>query len=122
MEVDNPGVRSTHVPYVPLSITPEGSPREMGVEALVDTGYTGFVVVPTGSLDPGPTPRFQLRLRLADGSAIVAPAYRGRIRIGRVTLESVAITEMGDTVILGMQVIGRFRLVIDHGRTIALEP
>lgn len=115
-------VESTHVPYISVSVRAYHAPRELAVEALVDTGYTGFVVVPHGSFTADTPPAHRLRLQLADGSTVVAPAYRGELRIGAHTLADIAITELGDEAIIGMQVVGRFTLTIDHGRLLTLAP
>jgi predicted aspartyl protease len=120
MAIDDSVVRSEHVPYLPITVLLERSTRELAFEALVDTGYTGFVVIPMGSVASNAAPH-HLRLRLADGSSVIAPVYRGRLRIGRNTLEPVAVTELGDAAIVGMQVINRCTLVINHGESLSLE-
>ncbi|HLZ71516.1 MAG TPA: hypothetical protein VKV26_16560 [Dehalococcoidia bacterium] len=122
MALNARGVESTRVPYVPISVRANHSAHELGVEALVDTGYTGFVVVPQGSFPNDAAPRHRLRLQLADGSTVLAPAYRGVLRIGAYTLTDIAITDLGDETIIGMQVVGHFTLTIDHARRLTLEP
>jgi len=120
--VNGQRVQSSRVPYAPITVGADHAARELEFEALVDTGYTGYVVVPQGSFTNGAVPEHHLRLRLADGSTVFAPAYRGVLRLGATTLRPVAITEMGDEAIIGMQVVSRFTLTIDHGHTLALEP
>jgi len=122
MAVDDQRVESARVPYAPLTVAASHATRELDFEALVDTGYTGFVVVPRGSFTNGGAPTHRLRLQLADGSIVFAPAYWGSLRIGTTTVPDIAITEMGDEAIIGMQVLGHFTLTIDHGRTLTLEP
>jgi predicted aspartyl protease len=90
-------------------------------EALVDTGYTGFVVVPVGSLPTADAPH-RVTLRLADGTPLTAPAYRGELVIGATCLASVLVTALGDSTIIGLQVLRSFTLTLDHGREIALQP
>jgi predicted aspartyl protease len=118
--VNGERVESTHVPYTSVSVRAYHSPRELAVEALVDTGYTGFVVVPLSSFAAATAPAYRLRLQLADGSTVLAPAYRGELRIGTHTVADIAITELGDEAIIGMQVVGQFTLTIDHGRLLTL--
>jgi predicted aspartyl protease len=122
MAVNDQRVQSNRVPYAPIAVAADHAAGELAFEALVDTGYTGHVVVPRGSFMNGATPEHRLRLRLADGSTIVARAYRGVLRVGATTLRPVAITEMGDEAIIGMQVVSRFILTIEHGRILSLEP
>ena len=121
MAVGDGRVESTHVLHTPIVVHPAHAARELPFEALVDTGYTGLVVVPRGSFTDGAEPRHRLRLQLADSSVVVAPAYLGAVRIGGTTLLDVAITELGGEAIIGMQVLNHFTLTIDHGRTLVLQ-
>lgn len=115
-------VESRRVLYAPITVRAALAARELEFEALVDPGYTGYVVVPRGSFTTGEALRHRLRLQLADGSTVLAPAYLGVLRIGNTTLADIAITELGDEAIMGMQVMNHFTLTIDHGRTLSLQP
>jgi hypothetical protein len=42
--------------------------------------------------------------------------------VGSTELPEVVITELGAEAIIGMQVVSRFTLTIDHGRTLSLAP
>jgi predicted aspartyl protease len=119
--MNRPRVESNHVPYVPITVHSTISAQSDGFEALVDTGYTGSVVVPVGAFSSNVPGRHRRFLRLADGSTVAANAYPGEVRIGATTPIQVAITELGGEAIIGMQVLDLFRLTIDHGRTIALD-
>src|SRR5579884_2737899 len=115
MALDERRIESSRVPYVPIVVVMSRDASEFRFEAVVDTGYTGFVVVPRGSFSGGTA--YQLRLQLADGSQLLAPVFQGSVRIGDTVLDDIAVTELGDEAIIGMRVIDYFTLTIDHGRT-----
>jgi predicted aspartyl protease len=117
-----PRVESTRVPYVPITVSAGTPARGLDAQALVDTGFSGFVAIPRGTLTNGAPPRQYLRWRLASDQTISAPAYRGSLRIGSTELTDVVVIELGSQFIIGMQVLNRFTLTIDHGRVLILEP
>jgi predicted aspartyl protease len=80
------------------------------------------VVVPSGSLAADKPLTEYLTLRLADGSTVSAPTYRGELRIGNTRLAPIVITELGDEAIIGLRVLNEFTLTIDHGHTLTIEP
>lgn len=114
-------MESTRVPYTPITVTAGSPPRVIETEALVDTGFTGFVVVPRGTLAGGNRPFQYLRWRLASDQSISAPAYRGSVYIGSTELPDVVIVERGSQAIIGMEALAHFTLTIDHGRTLTLR-
>ena len=52
MAVNDRRVESTRVPYAPITVMDFRGTQELLFEALVDTGYTAFVVVPRGGGTP----------------------------------------------------------------------
>ncbi len=122
MALNQRRVVSRRIPYIAVTVAKTPSSQPLETEALVDTGYTGFVVVPAGSFANGQPSTHRVTLRLADGSPITAPAYRGELRIGSTRLVSVLITELGSETIIGLRVLQFFTLTLDHGREIIIEP
>lgn len=121
MEVNNDGVISRRIPYIPISVEiPELSVR-LSVEALVDTGFTSEVVLSAGSVTAQASILERLTLELADGSRITTPTYRGLVRIGSRTVGPVRIFMLGDEPIIGLGLITRFR-VVDHDHSISFSP
>lgn len=112
---------SRRVPYLPVTVILDPS-LSIEDDALVDTGYTGFVVVPGGSFTNSRPATHRAALRLADGSPVTAPAYLGELAIGATRLAPVLITELGDATIIGLQALQFFTLTLDHGHEIAVEP
>lgn len=74
---------SRRFPYLPLvlRIALRPSPVEIQVEALVDTGFDGEVVVPATLAQLAAEPHGHLRWRLADGSMILCPFYTGTAQL-----------------------------------------
>lgn len=110
-------VLSSHFPYVPISL--EVHERIIDdLEALVDTGFDGHVIVPTGSLSNGHPPDGHLRWQLADGSTVLAPFYLGSVRIGALAPIPAVVTVLGDEPIIGRGVTNNFSATLDHGQRV----
>jgi len=122
MEVNDGSVVSQRIPYVPVTVEiPELAVR-LSVDALVDTGFTGEVVLPAGSVTAPASVLERLTLELADGSRITAPTYIGLVRIGDRSVDPVRVYMLGDEPIIGLGVATQFRVVIDHDQSISFSP
>jgi len=115
-------VVSTRVPYIPITVEIPERQYTAEFDALVDTGFNAEVVIPTGAVSDGAPPLFQADVRLADGSRVSLPSYLGAVRIGDTAISPVLVMVMGDEAVIGLQVITRFHLTIDHDRTLTVEP
>lgn len=110
---------STRFPYLPVHL--EIGPVAGDLEALIDTGFDGHLAV-TPDLVGSRPPTGHSRWTLADGSTVLAPVYRGALRIGQFTPFIVTVIAIGDEAILGRGVTDRFSVILDHGRQVVLEP
>ena len=64
------------------SLTVYINKRSETIEALLDTGFDGDIILPEGLLTNGKPPDSYLRFRLADQvTSVLAPAYLGRVEI-----------------------------------------
>ena len=113
-------VISTHFPYLPLTLTVRE--RTEPVEALLDTGFDGDVVVPHGLITNGKPPDGYLHWTLADGSTVQAPAYLGTITIGPFGPFEAVITVLGDEPIVGRNLTNHFSILLDHGQRVIVQP
>ena len=113
-------VTSSHFPYLPLTLTVRG--RIAAIEALLDTGFDGHVVVPIGLITNGMVPDGSLEWMLADGSVVQAPAYIGSVQVGSFAPVAVVISVLGDEPIVGRAVSDSFRVTLDHGQRVIVEP
>ena len=64
---------------------------------------------------------------MADGSEVMAPIFLGTIRFPELVGDSgvmvgVAVIVLGDQLLIGQGVLRRFKLTLDHGKQVVLEP
>jgi predicted aspartyl protease len=116
----NERLESSRFPYLPLQVDLRG--RRYAVEALVDTGFNGDVSLPFALVGNGAPADYEARARLADGSRVAVPAYVAEVRLGPYGPFPVAVLVLGDEPSVGLRVTNRFRLILDHGERVIVEP
>ena len=114
---------SSRFPYLPIQVQIGGIVLYEG-EALLDTGFTGAVVLPTRYLPENVPAESPGRWRMPDGNLVEAPRYRGLISVGSFPPLPfpVLVTILGDEPIIGVHVIRHFSVILDHGRRVIVEP
>lgn len=112
-------VISARFPYLPLQLTVRGQTEQ--VEALLDTGFDGEIVLPAGFVPDEQRHDIYLQWVLADGSRVQAPAYLGTVMVGTFGPFNCVITVLGDEVIVGRSITDRFAVTLDHGMRIIVE-
>lgn len=120
MAMNSARVVSGRFPYVPITLDVQG--RIATVEALLDTGFDGHVVVPPALVTDGQAPDGHLDWFLADGSQVVAPYFLGTLAIGAIGPFPVLVTVLGDEALVGQQVAIHLTITLDHGRSVIVEP
>jgi predicted aspartyl protease len=113
-------VISERFPFIPVRI--EVADDQIAVEALIDTGFDGDIVLPAGTRVPGPSAQSALRARLADGTYVQAPVFRAAAVIGPVRVRPVVVILLGDLPMIGRRLIGRFAVTLDHGQRVIVQP
>jgi predicted aspartyl protease len=121
---------SSRFPYLPLRVhlkLNRNQEIDTDTEALVDTGFSGDVALPSSWVTNGHRPDGYVTWMMADGSSTMAAIYLGSVRL--VGLEEdvpisipCTITVLGDEVIAGRGLTDRFRLTLDHGKKLIVEP
>jgi predicted aspartyl protease len=72
------------------------------VEALVDTGFDGALVLPGWPVPGGGSPDTHMTWRLADGSMVDAPAYAAEVHLlGLDGVYPVLVSILGDEAVVG---------------------
>ncbi len=116
-----PQVTSSHYPYLTVRVTIRGRSRHE--PALIDTGFSGYLAIPAAYFDgDAALPDTRFDWELADGSTIGAPVYFGSVEIVGLASVRAAITVIGNEYILGRQILDLYRLTLDHGRQVMIEP
>jgi predicted aspartyl protease len=113
---------STNYPYLPILVEIRGQQED--ALALIDTGYTGNLVVPTTwlNLDLG-FPDGRSSVELGDGGIVTgAPLYLGTLEIVGLLSASVRITVLGNEYILGRSILDRFEITLDRGQQVIVRP
>lgn len=118
----NQRIVSSRFPYLPLSIEVPGTGSLfVEVEAFLDTGFDGDVVIPWDFVASDKVPDGYLPWRLADGSEIITPVYVSTVELGRMGTFPVVIAALGDEPMIGRGVIDRFSIVLDHGQRVIVD-
>lgn len=123
MAMDQQRLVSTRFPYLPirLHIQQGGDSLESEHEALLDTGFTAELVIPRSLVTNGHRPTARMRVRLGDNSEVVAPIYLVSFSLGPFGPFSVTAIGLGDEVILGVGVMDRFTITLDHASQLVVE-
>jgi predicted aspartyl protease len=121
---------STRYPFLPLTIHVRVTNHkhiELDTQALIDTGFSGDIVVPaTDELKEYP-PDAYATWTMADGSEVLAPIFLGTIRFPELDedvaeMVGVTVTALGDQALIGQSIPRRYTLILDHGKQVILEP
>jgi predicted aspartyl protease len=115
---------SAHYPYIPLTVFL--NKRTETIEALLDTGFDGDVIIPEGLMTNGKPPDSYLRLTLADQvTSVLAPAYLGRVEVAKLGDEgehAAIISVLGTEAIIGRNLLRHFHIALDHGIEVIVRP
>ena len=114
-------VVSHDFPYLPIRVAVQGWEAE--AEALLDTGFSGELIVPANAIpqDIGP-PTYFITYRVADDRVISSPVYYGDVEIpGLPPVTDVAIGALGSRYIIGVGIMELYRIVLDRAREVIVE-
>jgi predicted aspartyl protease len=124
MSAKQPTYSSVHFPYIPVTVFL--NKRTETVEALLDTGFDGDLIIPENLMTNGKPPDSYLRFTLADQvTSVLAPAYLGRVEVaelGDVGEHVAIISVLGTEAILGRNLARYFHITLDYGRELRIRP
>ena len=113
-------VESNRFPYLPVRLSLRGSTAAF--EALLDTGFDGGLAVSPSSVAVGQTAEWSLTAFLADGSLVDVPAYLGTVQVCDLPPVTTIVVTLGDEPILGRAVADQYKVTLDYGERIVVEP
>jgi predicted aspartyl protease len=121
---------SSKYPFLPLSIRVrvyKSKHIELDTQALIDTGFSGDIVVPVTEELKKSKPGAYATWTMADRSEVLAPIFLGTIRFPELDedvaeMVGVTVTVLGDQALIGQSILRRFTLTLDHGKQVILEP
>ena len=116
----NQRLLSSRFPYVPLTLIIDQVATH--IEALLDTGFDGDIIVPRHFSAIAGAPAHYIRLTLADGSTVVRPVFPGTVELGPLGTFPVEVASLGDEYLIGRKLTDRFTVILDHGRQLFIEP
>jgi len=97
---------------VRIEITINGLYKSNSYGAVVDTGYSGGLVLPLiMAVDLGLEKVGSSAVTLADGSVQVLPAFLCKVSVGE-TIHDISTLVLGNEVLVGMELLQNYRLCI----------
>lgn len=108
-------------PFLEVRISIRGWETE--VLALLDTGFSGNLIIPEGVLPGHVGQPDHLRLyRTADGRAVRSDIFIGEVEIpGLKPITDISIGVLGDKYIIGLGIIERYIVTLIRGERVVVE-
>ena len=113
-------VTNSDFPYLPIRIAIRD--WEVHCLALIDTGFTGDLVVPEGSLtrDIGEPDHIRI-YRVADDRLTSTLVFRGELEIiGLPPLQDVTVSALGSKYLIGLGIIERYVVTLERGERVVV--
>ena len=111
---------SSRFPY--LTFTFQVRQISYNGEALIDTGFDGGFAVPPSLLqDVGPPDGYEIWEPVV-GPPVLAPVYRASFQIDVMGSFPVTVIALGNETLIGLEVISRFAVTLDHGQQVIVSP
>jgi len=91
--------------------------------AFIDTGFDGFLMLPTEWMQWLGVPDRVDWWQLADGSYVAAPTYFGHlcvVGIGTIVYGSLVV--IGNETVVGLDLIRRYLVILERGQRVIVEP
>lgn len=119
-------ISSSRYPCISIRVTIRqpvvANQQVLDLEAMIDTGFDGGVVIPRSLLDPALTPVRYLPWSLADDTEVLLPAFAGTVEIGALPPVATVVMPLSEDALIGRHVIDNYRVIFDHGNQVIIEP
>ena len=92
--------------------------------ALLDTGYTGELIIPESALQGGiGIPADHTDIEVGDNRVVNSPIYLGSLEIiGFPLIPGVVVNVIGDEYIIGLGILDLFSVTFDYGQRVIVRP
>ena len=112
---------SERYPYLPVRVRIRA--WEYQAYALLDTGFSGDLVVPPARLTRAAgLPHSSTNWTMADGSIAPSAIYSGSVQISEFpVIDDAGITFLGNECIIGRGIIDRYRITFERGERLIVE-
>lgn len=110
---------TSRFPYLPIRVNIDGTIYEG--DALLDTGFSGGVMLPSRYLPDDALLSGYVSFVLADHSTVRSPFYRCTIEINGFEPFQTNVASLGDAVLVGVHVISQFYVLLDHGERVVVS-
>lgn len=117
---NSPVVTSEKYPYLQIRFRIRAHSAED--KALIDTGFTGHLAIPTMWQARLGRPDGYSRWILADGTFVHAFVYLGTVDIIGLSPATATNVVVDDEYILGRRILDHFEITLDHGRRVIVRP
>ncbi len=111
---------SSRFPYLPIHV--EAGSMNYDGDALLDTGFTGDVILPYGYLPDNASLIGSTPLTLPDDRRMEVDSYTAILTLRGLRPFRVSVSTLGSQAIIGVRVIRHFSVILDHGRRVIVEP
>lgn len=104
-----------------LRIRVELADRVFEENALLDTGFDGEIVIPKAraqGLQPDDIGRFVF----PDGTEVEPGRFKGVARLNDLEPVPVEIIALGAEFIVGIRLLSRYEIILDHGQRVIVNP
>ena len=109
---------SERFPYLPIVVIIRG--RRETADALLDTGFNADIIVPA-TFDLGPSPTM-VNLTLGNNSSDRVLRERGYVQVGDFDPVPAEILATGSLYVIGVGILRRYEVILDHGRRVIVNP
>ena len=106
-------------PYLPARVEVGG--LSLVENAVVDSGFNWDFAIPV-SRSVGLQPVKLERIILANGIGVDAFVFEGRVQLGDLELVPAEIIAIGSNFVIGMGILRRYEVILDHGRRVIVNP
>jgi predicted aspartyl protease len=91
--------------------------------ALLDTGFDGFLAVPSAAAATWPQPLRVQRVQTASGEVVSVPVYVGTLTVAETAqpLDALIIA-LGDEYLVGIKAVERYQVILDRGHRVIVVP